>query len=84
VLEVFRDDFRRPVVVCIRPQVRVEPAQLIGCTSSNCVADNRFIRIKNRELEQKLLSFPEGVDKRQDYLAARIGRVTAATNSTIA
>src|SRR5581483_9804770 len=41
VLEVFRDDFREPVVVGIRPEVGVEPAQLVGCTSSNCVADNR-------------------------------------------
>jgi hypothetical protein len=40
VLEVFCDNFRQAVIFCIRPEVRIEPAELVRPTSSDRIADD--------------------------------------------
>ena len=47
VLEVFCDNFRQAAIFCIRPEVRIEPAELVRRTSSDRIADDGLIRIED-------------------------------------
>jgi len=57
-LEILTKDFGEAVVFRIRPQVRIEPVQLVRRTSAHGLAQDRFIGVENGELFQKLFSFP--------------------------
>jgi hypothetical protein len=54
--------------------VRIEPAQLVRRTSANGIAHNRFIRLENGELFEKLFRFPESVGLLKDRISANWAR----------
>jgi hypothetical protein len=58
-------------VLSIGPDLRVEPAQLVGYTRAHCIAQNRFVRIEYRKLREKFFGLPQGVTSVQG-LCARV------------
>ena len=49
-LKILREDFRQAVVLRVRPEMCVEPAQLVRRAYANSVSENRFIGVQDREL----------------------------------
>jgi len=74
VLKTLSQDFEQSVVFRIGPKVRVEPGQLIRCTSTNRVTENRLVRIQNRELFQEFFGFSQGVSLFEDNVATNGSR----------
>ena len=69
-LKILSEDFRQAIILRVRPEVRVEPVQLVRCTSANRVAQTRLVWIEYRELFQEFLRFPQSVGLFEDDVAA--------------
>src|SRR6185295_16060974 len=52
----------------------VEPAQLIGSTSTNCVAEDGLVGVEDGELFQEFFGFPQGVNLLEDDMASNGAR----------
>src|SRR5262249_38065229 len=61
VLEVFREKLIQGVVLRVRPEVCVEPGQMIGSRSPERRPDQGVVRIEHGELRQQLLSLSPGI-----------------------
>src|ERR1039457_5411932 len=59
VLKILGENFRESVVFRVCPEMRVEPAQLVGSIAANGSSQDRLIWVENRELLQELFRFPE-------------------------
>ena len=73
-LKVLRENLREAVVFRVGPDVRIEPVQLVRCTSANRVAQTRLVWIEYRELFQEFLRFPQSVGRFEDRVAANRAR----------
>lgn len=80
--EVFGDDLRQPVMLCIRPEVRIEPVELVRRTSPDRIADDGLVRIENVDLPQELFRLAKCMACGR-MTQPRMGLVTAAMNSII-
>jgi len=69
-LKVFTQDFRQTIVLCIGPEMCIEPTQLVSSASPNRMTNYGFGRIENRKLTEEFFSFAEGIGKLQDGMAA--------------
>jgi hypothetical protein len=74
VLKILREDFLQAVVFRVRSEVCVEPAQLVCRAAANGLAENRLIRVQNRELFQKLFRLPQRVGLFEDSVASNRAR----------
>ena len=54
--------------------MRVEPVQLVRCTSANGIAENRFIGVENGELFEEFFRFPQSVSLLKNDVAANGAR----------
>lgn len=70
VLQILGEDLVEAEVLCVGPEVRIEPAQLVGRTSAHGVAQNRFVRVKNCELLQEFFGLTKSVGLRENDVAA--------------
>ena len=61
VLEILRQDFRKPIVFGVGPEVRIKPVQLVRRTSTNSLAHDRFVGVENRKLNEKFLGLTQRV-----------------------
>src|SRR6185295_8188527 len=69
-LKVFTQDFRQTIGFCVRPEMRIEPTQLVSSASPNRTTDYGFVRIENGKLPEEFFSFAEGIGKFQNGMAA--------------
>src|SRR5438034_7629346 len=61
VLKILAENFGEPIVFRIRPEVRVEPVQLIGCTPADSETQHRLVRIEDSELFEQFFGFAQSV-----------------------
>src|ERR1019366_1366784 len=73
-LKMLCEDLLEAIVFRVRPEVCVEPTQLVCCASANGFTENRLIRVKNRELFQKFFRFSQGVGLFEDNVASNRAR----------
>jgi hypothetical protein len=60
-LEVFRYQLREPVVLGIRPEMRIKPSELVGSSAAQSQPYERFVRVKNAELRQELFRLTSSI-----------------------
>ena len=73
-LKILGQDFRQAVVVRVGLEVRVEPVQLVRCTSTNRVTQDGLVWIQNRELFQEFFRFSQSVNLLEDDVATNGAR----------
>ncbi len=83
-LEILGKEFCEPVVFCVRPDMGVEPGELVGGGTPQRQPQDCLGGVEHPELTQELLRFPAGLIQGEERRSSRRGRVTAATNSTMA
>src|SRR5450756_2092840 len=69
-LQILGKNLRQAVVFGVCPEVRVEPAQLVGGTPAKRVTQDRLVWIENGELFQELFRFAQSVGLLEDDVAA--------------
>lgn len=69
-LKIFSQDFLQTIMFGIRPDLRIEPVQLVRCASSNGKTQYRLVRIENRELLQAFFSLSERIALLENNVAA--------------
>jgi hypothetical protein len=60
-LKILSEDYRQAVMFRVCPDVRIEPVQLVSCTSANGIAQNGLIRVEDGELVQEFFRFSQRV-----------------------